>query len=87
MQIFFDQTCAICQAEKLTFRPRKKLWGLQVPETVSCGNCGAVFHEDELRWKLMHLKDKQSPFWLKYRQKSFYVREWIQIGADAVALT
>lgn len=81
MQLFFDKNCPLCQSAKLVFRSKRIVWAFQVPDSVTCPDCGAIFHEDELRWKLVHLKDKQSPLWLRYRQQSLYVREWMSVSA------
>ena len=81
MQMLFEKTCVICHAEKLTFQKRKMVLGIAtVPECYACENCGSIFIEDELRWKLVSIKDKLHPIWQQCRKKSFYVREWMSIG-------
>ena len=81
MQMFFDNTCVICSSDKLIFQKKKGMLGLTVTSIFSCENCGSIFTEDELKWKLIQIKDRRNPIWMQYQKKSFYVREWIGIGA------
>ena len=79
MQMFFGKTCVICQADKLILQEKKTFLGLTSTKIFCCEDCGSVFMEDELRWKLVEMNDKLNPLWQQFRQKSFYVREWIDI--------
>ena len=76
MQMLFGKTCVICHANELNFQEKKTFLGLTSTKIFSCEDCGSVFMEDELRWKLVEMKDKLNPVWQEFRQKSFYVREW-----------
>jgi len=81
MQMLFENTCVICRADKLIFRKKKAVLGITVcAENYLCENCGSLFLEDELRWKLIGSKDKLNPLWQQFHQKSFYVREWLSMG-------
>jgi hypothetical protein len=80
MQMLFEKTCVICRGDKLIFRNRKTVWGITSPKSYFCEDCGSTFMEDELRWKLVHIKDKLNPAWQQFRQKSLYVREWLSIN-------
>ena len=84
MQMLFGNTCVICHSEKLIFRKKQAFFGITLTGSFYCENCGSVFMEDELRWKLVQMKDKFNPIWQEFRQKSLYVREWVNIG-DAEA--
>ncbi|MBF0505046.1 MAG: hypothetical protein HQL14_08095 [Candidatus Omnitrophica bacterium] len=79
MQMLFGKSCVICHADKLNFRKKKTFLGLSSPENFFCENCGSLFVEDELKWKLIQIKDKFNPIWQQFQQKSFYVREWVDI--------
>jgi hypothetical protein len=80
MQMLFENTCVICHADKLIFRKKKTVWGMVSPESYLCENCGSIFVEDELKWKLIQTRNKFNPIWQQFQQKSFYVREWFSIG-------
>jgi len=81
MQMLFEKTCVVCHSDKLVFRKKKMILGITTsPENFVCENCGSVFCEDELRWKLVSTKDTLSPVWQQFHQKSLYVREWLSIG-------
>jgi len=81
MQMLFEKTCVICRTDKLTFQKKEMVLGIIIsPERYCCENCGSIFIEDELKWKLVSTRDKYNPFWQQFRQKSFYVREWLSIG-------
>lgn len=81
MQMFFEKTCVICHSDNLTFRKKKTFLGIPTSsESFVCENCGSIFLEDELRWKLVSTKNPLNPIWQQFHQKSFYVREWLSIG-------
>jgi len=79
--MLFDTTCVICHEDRLTFQKKKMVLGITLsPENYVCENCGSIFCEDELKWRLVQTKDKNNPIWKEFRQKSLYVREWLTIG-------
>ena len=80
MQMLFKDTCVICQEDKLSFRKKKAIFSFASSESYCCENCGAVFVEDELKWRLVEMKDRLNPIWQEFRLKSFYVREWVNLG-------
>jgi hypothetical protein len=81
MQMLFEKTCVVCHSEKLISRKKKTILGIITsPESFICENCGSIFLEDELRWKLVSTKYPLNPVWQQFHQKSFYVREWLSIG-------
>ena len=80
MQMFFGSTCVVCRSEGLIFRKKQSVLGITLHGSFLCENCGSVFMQDELKWKLVGMKDKFNPLWQQFRQKSFYVREWINIA-------
>ena len=81
MQMFFKNTCVVCHTDKFSFLEKRVVLGLTLPGRFICENCGSIFIEDELKWKLVQIKDKFSPTWLQFRNKSFYVRKWVDIGS------
>ena len=82
MLMFFRDTCAICVEDKLNFRQKKNTLGVILTREFCCENCGAIFIEDELRWKLVQMKNKYNPIWKQFQHKSLYVREWVNIGQE-----
>ena len=85
--MLFENSCAICRTDRLTFREKKIVWAFKtLPENYYCENCGSTFLEDELRWKLVDTKDRLNPLWQQFRQKSLYVREWLSIHSQEASI-
>jgi hypothetical protein len=76
----FGKICSICHSEKIFLKEEKHLFGLFSRNNLICSQCGAVFKEFKMKWKLSEINNKNNPIWKKYGEQILFAREWERVG-------
>jgi len=72
--------CPICKSGKLSSATKKKLFGLVKTQNVECDTCGAVFTQNNEKYKLSKTLDASNSTWQEYGNQALMADEWKNIA-------